>query len=532
MENPSPRLQGKAARDHFFKCIDKEAGTWQCRCGTKRKSGRGYANFMSHITSQHPEDYRKFQETNEDDVSVSNDQPGATSGGDCTLFFSKKAVQIHAWLELIILSLLPFSILNSDVLKRHIKYKPMTYHTFIKYMSRLTATVEKKIAKLLPNKFALVIDGWSSSGTHYLAVFATFASSNSKEYSSILLGFSPFEDETSLNADSHYEYIGFVLSEFNKSFDNVVALVADNCAVNISLVNKIGCGFIGCASHRFNLAMKDMIKDDTILIEKVQAVMQKLRWPIPAAKLRRHTLLCAKCANVTRWSSTADMLVRYKEIRPVLKDVEVDDLDSLLPTARENKRIDELCVKFEELNSVTKALQNESLTCADARSIFDEVIEQYPSTEGRLSSSADIVATEDFENAVVKIMNDEGNTLTASEKVAAVPLLKDVLEVPETNDANESLAQRALKRRKQVVRTADKYLDLHFLCPTSNICERFFSKAGHALTDRRQSINPSSFEQQMFLHMNASLWGTSDVESAIQERATPTAVSSGNNSGE
>ena len=43
-----------------------------------------------------------------------------------------------------------------------------------------------------------------------------------------------------------------------------------------------------------------------------------------------------------------------------------------------------------------------------------------------------------------------------------------------------------------------KYMDLKFIIPTSNICERLFSAAGYGLNDRRQAILPANFESQMF----------------------------------
>ncbi len=42
------------------------------------------------------------------------------------------------------------------------------------------------------------------------------------------------------------------------------------------------------------------------------------------------------------------------------------------------------------------------------------------------------------------------------------------------------------------------YIDTRFLLPTSNICERLFSVAGHALGDRRKPITPLHLEEQMF----------------------------------
>ncbi len=63
--------------------------------------------------------------------------------------------------------------------------------------------VEKRISALLPGKFALVFDGWSAGIDHYVAVFATYPSNNAKGFQSILLAFSPFEDDESQSADSH-----------------------------------------------------------------------------------------------------------------------------------------------------------------------------------------------------------------------------------------------------------------------------------------------------------------------------------------
>jgi hypothetical protein len=74
-----------------------------------------------------------------------------------------------------------------------------------------------------------------------------------------------------------------------------------------------------------------------------------------------------------------------------------------------------------------------------------------------------------------------------------------------------SLTERALKRKKNNVDNP-KYIDLRFLRPTSNLCERFFSIAGFCLSSRRESILSSNFEIQMFLNINGDLWGVDDVK--------------------
>ncbi len=54
---------------------------------------------------------------------------------------------------------------------------------------------------------------------------------------------------------------------FKKSFDNVVAICGDNCAVNKSIATKLGIGFVGCGSHRFNLFARTIIDPHTEVID-------------------------------------------------------------------------------------------------------------------------------------------------------------------------------------------------------------------------------------------------------------------------
>lgn len=73
------------------------------------------------------------------------------------------------------------------------------------------------------------------------------------------------------------------------------------------------CGFVGCASHPFNLAVIEYIDTHGDKTEEsictVHAIMKKL-WTIQtSAKLR----IIQNLKNVTRWISTFNMLQRYTE---------------------------------------------------------------------------------------------------------------------------------------------------------------------------------------------------------------------------
>ena len=58
-------------------------------------------------------------------------------------------------------------------------------------------------------------------------------------------------------------------------------------------------------------------------------------------------------------------------------------------------------------------------------------------------------------------------------------------------------------------------MDLAFLPPTSNICERLFSASRLILTDYRKSMSPRVFESIMALKMNRDLWDAKLVEKAL-----------------
>ena len=177
----------------------------------------------------------------------------------------------------------------------------------------------------------------------------------------MLLAFSPFANEASQGASDHREFITFVLELYGKSVDNLVALVGDNCYTYRALSSSMGVGFVGCAGHRYNLAMKDLLHPHKKILDKVRDIMSKFRYPIPASKLRQYTDLTPKLPVVTRWSSVIEMLVRNTQIREFFPKVEIESVAKLLLSAWKDRNINKLVSKFEDLDSITKALQVEQV---------------------------------------------------------------------------------------------------------------------------------------------------------------------------
>ena len=69
--------------------------------------------------------------------------------------------------------------------------------------------------------------------------------------------------------------------------------------------------------------------------------------------------------------------------------------------------------------------------------------------------------------------------------------------------------QDAQNRRK----VAAQYESTAHVCPTSNICERLFSRAKIVMRPHRRLMDPSTLETLLMLRMNKNLWD----EVAIQK---------------
>lgn len=85
--------------------------------------------------------------------------------------------------------------------------------------------------------------------------------------------------------------------------------------------------------------------------------------------------------------------------------------------------------------------------------------------------------------------------MTEGERACISMLKIEHVVVAESNkDSELNFAQRILKKRRtQEDDGKVVYKDLSFILPASTICERFFSKAGYSMNDRRQGILPANF---------------------------------------
>ena len=194
--------------------------------------------------------------------------------------------------------LLTFQTVENRVFRESMRYKSVSLSTFMMYLPRLTELVEQKLAKMLPDKISLVLDGCSSYSNHYTAIYATYPTQNAVEYEIKLSTLSPLNDESTLDANEHIEFITFILDVYGKDMSNDWAMIRDNISVNKSVSTKLNMSLIGCASHRLNLAVKDLLHLDEPLLNKLNRLILKLGGSIIECQIAKSNYSTAKITTV------------------------------------------------------------------------------------------------------------------------------------------------------------------------------------------------------------------------------------------
>lgn len=91
-----------------------------------------------------------------------------------------------------------------------------------------------------------------------------------------------------------------MLGVFGRLRTNFAALIENNANTNRAFAWKFGATIIGCYSHKFNMAIKDLILEHETMKEKVNVFIEKLFYSIPEALLREKVILSGKRCNTTR----------------------------------------------------------------------------------------------------------------------------------------------------------------------------------------------------------------------------------------
>ena len=232
----------------------------------------------------------------------------------------------------------------------------------------------------LPERFGIIMDGWSCDNEHYIAVFATYTTLQNTVVTKLLsCGVQNLPtEEFGFTAEDIGDYLLDVLEGYNRTFDAVQFIFADNVSVNGPLCDLLSqflsntqhiprlVPLVECASHRLNLAVKSIYETNEHywdLVAKIDDLMKSLNTLKNRPNLSALMPLCPEIRNHTRWGSTNAAMNKYLRLKEFLHNAAFDHAlkAKITRLSTMDKDIEKLTAILQQFNEVSMHLQRESL---------------------------------------------------------------------------------------------------------------------------------------------------------------------------
>lgn len=123
---------------------------------------------------------------------------------------------------------------------RNFRHNSIFVETLVSYLSQMTTIAKEKIEEKLNQRFAIIFDGWSGNEKHCVAVCDIFSVNLPSRFESVLLIFVPMGHEGSHTTEDYCSFLQIILSVYESTIDNVVALSRNNENTNCTFDLRIG----------------------------------------------------------------------------------------------------------------------------------------------------------------------------------------------------------------------------------------------------------------------------------------------------
>ena len=158
------------------------------------------------------------------------------------------------------------------------------------------------------------------------------------------------------------------------------------------------------------------------------------------------------------------------------------------------------------VDSVTKKLQDDSLTLSDSRALLNGLLSKYPTMRShtrRLCSKMAVVRA-----------NDGAHTEADQTLLRNLDLIKNDNLSEDRASTSTSFADSLLEAKRQKLSKGPTCY-LEWIKTTSNIVERLNSRAKLVFETSRHRLSPGSLEENLFLYVNKRFWDISVVDKII-----------------
>ena len=488
---------------------------------------------------------------------------------------SLKEKELMAWLELIIMKSQPLNIVEDPIYRG---FSAATNSFSIKTVRAVILALVPLVEKLIAAEMkeaehgAIMSDAWSKFSTHYFGLYATYNKTIKHSVGDVLretlvpqivlLGMSPLtsyveekEDDdrdtvqateaTNFKAEVLVQFCTKKFSYYDINFDTWVKCeTSDNCSVNKKMARLMKKPHLACMNHLLSSEVEHMVDASRAegsalgvadVVDKVHKTMSDAKGSIKnAAVLRTLTKLRPSMANGVKWSSKATMMRKFDRIRSdVIVANESEDCDISIDTSNNfEAAARKTGLMFQEINSMTVAMQTRLYPVKDCREDLDTLIEEAENNLtrsqscwfrnklgiGYIGSDSEKQTDPDFVNGVVKIQRGEEGALTPAEKRAC----KSLETTSPEDDADGPLSLEEKMKKKHRKRKAglldngrkSRYLNVDYICGSAAEVERLWSICKYVITTNRSSLTPILLEALLFLRVNRSFWDLRLVQEA------------------
>ncbi|CAB9515777.1 Inherit from NOG: AvrBs3 and PthA family of transcription activator-like effector proteins [Seminavis robusta] len=584
---PTKASKGKDIPHMRVHCGLKFSDGSPCNAFRDMQVESGYGNFWKHLLTH-------FDNKEDDLMAAYVDATlKAASKGGCAMdhaeaaSFGAKENAMYDWIDLMVMENLPLSAVESKRFRRFSRYSDETVfgHKMIRdTMFHLKALTQGEVVKAVKKAplCDIIHDGWTCDRTHFFGLICSFNKTRTviedgkkvvkEEVETVLLSVAPItrladdsanvEEASSFTAQVHCDYIQELFEELGIDFDKwVFCQTADNCSTNLKLAKDLGIPHVGCMSHKFNLDVKDMIKNEAALkdmLGNIHTVITAARSSIRnMAVIRNLTAVGLAVPSEPRWSGEFNMIFNYGLVWDSFRRASIDHectddfTDNLCMSQTHFQTVQKKSLMLKELNDVTKPMQRRHcnlLNCANPPKLLEEKIAdkkannetEHPLYEctferNRTMLHGPLATHVDFESAVVKVQKGEEATLLYGEKAAIKSALKtavalrgfgtevdtdDEVEEATTTTGSPGLYKQALKAEAKRMAHREgptsKYINLDFVLGSAAEVERLWSLAKYVLINQRKSMTPTLFECLMYLKYNRGYWNKAMVAEAYR----------------
>jgi hypothetical protein len=227
------------------------------------------------------------------------------------------------------------------------------------------------------------------------------------------------------------------------------------------------------------------------------------------------------------------MLQRYQYLKQFITRANGfdNDVTNLVLHELQEHDLEQLLAVLKAVHQCSMALQKDNgVELRHVRKFFDVLIAKAPSFARYLGPESDIVHSPIFEKAVIKVQSGNERNLTRNERATLKRFERSPSDhYSEDDDSSDDEERKMntdnpfltivedenktlLKKRRLEINSESAYLPMLHVEPTSNCCERLFSRAKIFSDDRRKRMCPYHLELSLVLWANRGLWDANTID--------------------